>query len=222
MVDFTTEFYELIRSEPVGFLHPPRFVVGRNAISAYAVLPVVCGNITAAGPADDRRFDTPQRFQYVRTEAVLIGKRRGCIKHPAVDLPMKVLQKMAIEHSIRLTDDVVSATYDFHVISFRCRSVSECICGGDTLRFGSDGGKERSSITFKASGTFQSPLRTAIGHSDSDVSQNRTLSSSASSSALATLLPEKIGTTFPFVITSRRSSRNCLPSDSVTVGASGS
>jgi hypothetical protein len=58
------------------------------------------GHKAAARPAQDRDFDTPQGFYHVGPESLCIGKGISGIEDAAVDLAVKVLDKVAVYHGV--------------------------------------------------------------------------------------------------------------------------
>jgi hypothetical protein len=61
---------------------------------------VVGAHETPAGPADDGNAKLAQRLDDVCSETALVGERRSRLEDAAVDLPVKMLQKLAEDHPV--------------------------------------------------------------------------------------------------------------------------
>ena len=96
--DLAAKFYVLVCPEAVGVLQAPGLVKEGRAHRAHGLLPVVAGDEAAAGPPEDRHLDAAHGLQHVGAEAVLVCEGTLRIIDPAVDLAMKMLDELSVDH----------------------------------------------------------------------------------------------------------------------------
>ncbi len=102
--DLSAQFHIFIRAKSTGILHPPRLIKEWLSDRPHRILPMVRRHEAPARPAQNGYFDLPHGFQHIGSHSVLIRKRGIRIIDPAVDLPVKMLNKVPVKHGTACPD----------------------------------------------------------------------------------------------------------------------